>query len=54
MLLAEIADNARTGYTMGAILAVVCSWDRNKSVLLASLAGLCTWFYVVYFVITRR
>jgi len=44
---------AQSGIGLGSAVAVVCSWDRNRSVLLASLAGLFSWFYVVYFVLTR-
>jgi hypothetical protein len=36
------------------MLAVVCSWERNRSILWAILAGFCTWFYVIYFALSRR
>ena len=39
---------------LGSILAVVCSWQRNRSILWAILAGILTWFYVIYFALTRR
>lgn len=44
----------RDGVGLGSVLAVVCSWQRNKSILWAVLAGLLSWFYVVYFAMTRR
>jgi len=44
----------QSGVGLGAVLAVVCSWERNRSVLLAAVAGLFNWFYVIYFVLTRR
>lgn len=44
----------RDGVGLGSVLAVVCSWQRNKSILWAVLAGLLSWLYVVYFAITRR
>lgn len=44
----------RSGYGLGSILAVVCSWQRNRSILWAILAAFISWFYVIYFAITRR
>ena len=45
---------AQTGIGLGTVIAVVCSWQRNRSVLWAILAGVFSWFYVIYFSITRR
>jgi hypothetical protein len=45
---------AVSGYGLGTILAVVCSWERNRSILWAMLAGIFSWFYVIYFALTRR
>ena len=42
------------GTAIGISLAVVCSWQRNRSILWAILAGIFSWFYVIYFAITRR
>ena len=44
----------QTGIGIGAALAIVCSWQRNRSILWAILAGILSWFYVVYFALTRR
>jgi hypothetical protein len=44
----------QSGIGLGSVIAVVCSWERNRSILLAVLAGIFTWFYVVYFALTRR
>jgi hypothetical protein len=44
----------REGVGLGSVIAVVCSWQRNKSILWAILAGLLSWLYVVYFALTRR
>jgi len=44
----------RDGVGLGSVLAVVCSWQRNRSILWATLAGLLSWAYVIYFAITRR
>jgi hypothetical protein len=60
MLLAQVADQAasyaivtQTGIGLGSVIAVVCSWDRNRSILWAILAGILSWFYVIYFALTR-
>jgi len=44
----------RDGVGLGSVIAVVCSWQRNRSILWAILAGLLSWLYVAYFAITRR
>ena len=44
----------QSGIGLGSVIAVVCSWDRNRSILWAILAGIFTWFYVVYFALTRN
>ena len=62
MILAEVAEITerttetitRTGIGLGSALAVVCSWERNRSILWAILAGVLSWFYVIYFAITRK
>ena len=57
LILAEIAGQSvivtQTGIGLGSVIAVVCSWDRNRSILWAILAGILTWFYVIYFALTR-
>jgi len=42
------------GIGLGSAVAVVCSWQRNRSILWAILAGILSWFYVVYFALTRK
>lgn len=59
MLIAEAAANSTTivtqsGIGLGSVMAVVCSWQRNRSILWAILAGILSWFYVIYFALTRR
>ena len=44
----------QTGIGLGSAIAVVCSWQRNRSILWAMLAGFFSWFYVIYFAITRQ
>jgi hypothetical protein len=45
---------AQTGIGLGSAIAIVCSWQRNRSILWAILAGLLSWVYVIYFALTRR
>ena len=56
ILLAEAQNTVyvSNGLGFGAALAIVCSWQRNRSILWAILAGIFSWFYVIYFAITRR
>ena len=58
ILLAHIAPQVQIigqyGIGLGSAIAVVCSWQRNRSILWAILAGLLSWFYVIYFALTRR
>jgi len=44
----------RSGITLGSVLAVVLSWERNKSILLAFLHGVFGFLYVIYFALTRK
>jgi len=51
----EIKNTAiSSGIGLGSVLAVVVSWERNKSILLAFLHGIFSWLYVLYFVLTRK
>ncbi len=59
MIIAQIANQTthivtQTGIGLGSAIAVVCSWQRNRSILWAILAGILSWFYVIYFAVTRR
>jgi hypothetical protein len=56
VILAEATQTVyvSNGIGLGSALAVVCSWQRNRSILWAILAGIFTWFYVIYFALTRR
>ena len=59
MFFAHIANQTahtvtQTGIGLGSAIAVVCSWQRNRSILWAILAGFLSWIYVIYFAITRE
>ena len=41
------------GVGLGAVIAVVASWSRNRSILWAILHGVFSWLYVIYFAVTR-
>jgi len=43
----------QSGIGLGSAIAIVASWDRNRSILWAILHGILGWFYVIYFAITR-
>jgi hypothetical protein len=44
---------AQSGIGIGSALAIVLSWHRNKSIVFAILHGILSWFYVIYFALTR-
>jgi hypothetical protein len=59
MIIAQIVNQTsntvvETGIGLGSVIAVVCSWQRNRSILWAILAGIFSWIYVIYFAVTRR
>ena len=57
MILAQVINQThvtQTGIGIGSAIAIVCSWQRNRSILWAILAGILSWFYVIYFAATRR
>ena len=43
----------QNGVGLGAVIAVVISWHRNRSILWAIFHGICSWFYVIYFALTE-
>lgn len=47
------SSSAGTGIGLGSLLAVVCSWTVNHSVLWAILHFFCSWFYVIYYVLCK-
>jgi hypothetical protein len=59
MIIAQIVNQTtqtatETGIGLGSAIAVVCSWQRNRSILWAILAGIFSWLYVIYFAMTRQ
>ncbi len=45
---------AQSGIGLGSAIAVVLSWHRNKSIGFAIIHGILSWFYVIYFALTRK
>ena len=44
----------QSGIGIGSAVAIVLSWHRNKSILLAIIHGVLSWLYVIFFALTRR
>ena len=44
----------KSGVGFGSALAMVISFTTHKSVLWAIIHGIFSWFYVIYFLITRN
>ena len=44
---------AGAGIGLGSAIAVAISWSLHKSILWAAIHGFLSWFYVVYFALTR-
>ena len=46
-------DAAKAGIGLGSALAVAISWSINKSIIWAVVHGVFSWFYVIYYALTR-
>jgi hypothetical protein len=46
-------DVVKSGIGFGSALAIAISYTTHKSVLWAIIHGFFSWFYVVYFLLTR-
>jgi hypothetical protein len=58
MIIAQIANQSGSlvpaGIGLGSVIAAICSWERNHSIIWAIIAAILSWFYVIYFALTRR
>ena len=43
----------RAGVGFGSALAITISWSLHKSILWAIIHGVLSWFYVIYYLLTR-
>ena len=41
------------GTKFGTVIAITISWSLHKSILWAILHGMCSWFYIIFYVVTR-
>jgi hypothetical protein len=46
-------EAAKAGITFGTALAIVISWSQHHSILWAIVHGILSWFYVIYYALTR-
>jgi hypothetical protein len=46
-------STAKAGIGFGSALAITISWSLHKSVLWAIIQGFFSWFYVIYYLLTR-
>ena len=47
-------ESVRAGISFGSALAIVISWSQNHSILWAIVHGILSWFYVIYYALTRN
>ena len=48
-----IKEVVRGGISLGSALAVAISWSLHQSILWAIIHGVFSWFYVIYYALTR-
>ena len=55
-MMAKILANGtiKNGIGLGSLLAVLTSWERNKSILWAIIHAAFGWGYVIYSALTRK
>lgn len=44
---------AKAGIGLGSAIAVAISWSVNKSIVWATIHGVLSWIYVIYYAFTR-
>jgi hypothetical protein len=44
---------AQAGIGLGSAIAVAISWSLHKSIIWAAIHGFFSWFYVIYYALTR-
>ena len=47
-------ESVKAGISFGSALAIVISWSQNHSILWAIVHGVLSWFYVIYYALTRH
>ena len=51
--MAHTASAAKAGIGFGSALAITISWSLHKSLFWAIVHGILSWFYVLYYALTR-
>ena len=46
-------EAAKAGIGLGSAIAVAISWSLHKSIVWAIVHGVLSWFYVIYYALTR-
>jgi hypothetical protein len=49
----NVPVGSKSAVTFGSALAITISWSIHQSVLWAIIHGIFSWFYVIYYVLTR-
>lgn len=44
---------AKAGIGLGSAIAIAISWSLHKSIVWALVHGVLSWFYVLYYALTR-
>ena len=44
----------KSGVGFGSALAIAISWSLHKSIMWAIIHGIFSWFYVIYYAVTRK
>ena len=45
---------AKAGASFGSALAIAISWSEHHSILWAIIQGFFSWFYVIWYALTRQ
>jgi hypothetical protein len=53
MSTSNAAHAASSGIGFGSALAIAISWSQWQSIVWAIIHGVCGWFYVIYYAMTR-
>ena len=50
----DTGNAAKVGIGFGSALAMTISWSLHHSILWAIIHGIFSWFYVIYYALTRQ
>jgi hypothetical protein len=50
---ATMHEGVKSGISFGSALAITISWSKWHSILWAMIHGVLSWFYVIYYALTR-